>query len=78
MEYGGSEPQTLGNIKKAYFSVFDNKLRLMDIYRQKQTKTLTYICIIYKQTQTCKKTIIKKEKNSNSEFSNSISHTTMM
>ena len=59
MEYVGLKPETLGNIKKTYFSVFDRKLRLLDIYRQKQTKTLIYIHIIYKQTQTCKK-IIKK------------------
>ena len=64
MEYGGFEPETLGNIKKSYFSVSDSKLRLLDIYRRKQTKTLIYISIIYKQTQTYKKItiIIKKEK----------------
>ena len=62
MEYGGLEPETLGNIKKAYFSVFDSKLRLLDIYKQKQKKTLIYIRIIYKQTQTCKKNINKKRK----------------
>ena len=67
MEYGGFELETLGNIKKAYFSVFDNKLRLLDIYRQKQTKTFIYINKIYKQTQTCKKNnkIKLKKKNKN-------------
>ena len=33
LEYGGFELQTqLGNIKKAYISITDNKLRILDIY----------------------------------------------
>ena len=80
MEYGGFDPETLDNIKKAYFSVFDSKLRLLDII---QTKTDTNIDLHmyhlpYKQTQMCKKIIIKKEKNSNCEFYYRISHTTMI
>ena len=41
-------------------------------------KTLIYTHLIYKQTQTCKKIIRKKKKNSNCESSNRISHTTMI
>ena len=40
LEYGDFEPESAGNIEKVYFSVFDNKLRLQDIYRRKRKKTL--------------------------------------
>ena len=34
LEYGGFELQALlGNIKKAYISITDNKLRILDIYK---------------------------------------------
>ena len=33
MEYGRFEFETLGNVKKVYVKIIDNKLRLLDMYK---------------------------------------------
>ena len=32
-EHGGFDPENLGNIKKDYVSIIDNKQRLLDMYK---------------------------------------------